>query len=69
MTVQELIDLLQKVENKNVPVIVSNYTENKVYPVAYTEAVPAFFQDSSDKTFRIETHLPEGMYTVERKRK
>lgn len=70
MTVQELIDQLSKIENKDKQVVISVHTSTQRYPVAYTSINPmdGFFQQT-DHEVRLYTWLPDNMYAVERKRK
>lgn len=70
MTVNELISLLNKIENKDkrVEIEINQYT--KRYPVAFTNIMnpvtgPYLFQVG--EVVRIQTFLPEGMHVVTKK--
>lgn len=69
MTVQELIDQLNKIEDKSKTVFISIHTNTQHYPVAYTTINPmsGFFQQT-DREVRLFTWLPKNMHTVERKK-
>lgn len=69
MTVQELIDQLNKIGDKSKTVLISVHTSTQRYPVAYTNINPmsGFFQQT-DREVRLFTWLPQNMYTVERKK-
>lgn len=68
MTVQQLIDLLNKIEDKSKQVKISVHQYNKVYPVAYTNPSGHDYLEQNDATIRINTWLPDNMHTVERKK-
>jgi hypothetical protein len=67
MTVQELIDLLQTVKDKNNEVVIEIGVYTRAYPAAYTPVRKAFFQLEDTGTYRLYTCLPNNMYTVEKK--
>lgn len=69
MTVQKLIDKLQKIEDKNAKIEVAVRTSNKAHPVAYCEVHENDYENLSYG--RIEIYLPSDnekfMYVGERK--
>lgn len=69
MTVQELIDQLQKIEDKSKHVEVAVHTNTQRYPVAYVNINPmsGYFQQT-DRDVRLYVWLPNGMNTVQRKK-
>ena len=69
MTVNELIEKLNKIENKNQQVVISVHTATQRWPVAYTEVIagdPDYLQQTGTEV-RLLTWLPDNMHTVERK--
>lgn len=68
MNVQELIEQLQKIEDKSKTVLVSVHTNTQRFPVAYAniERMSGYFQQT-DKEVRLFVWLPEGMHTVAKK--
>lgn len=68
MTVQELIDLLNKIEDKNKTVLISIHTQTQRYPVAYTDIQKTNYLQQAGNEVRLYTCLPDNMHTVERKK-
>lgn len=69
LTVQQLIDLLNKVEDKNKTVEIAVHQFNKAYPVAYTVPSNRDYLRQTDCSVRIGTWLPDNMRTSVRKEK
>jgi len=61
-TVQELIDELQKIKDKNAPIEIAIRQYNKRHPVAYTGIFESI--GSNGNRYRLYTSLPWGAYTV-----
>lgn len=61
-TVQELIDELQKIEDKTAPIEIAIRQYNKAYPVTYTEIFKSI--NYNGNKYRLYTSLPWGAYTV-----
>ena len=69
MDVKRLIELLNKIENKDQPVVISVHTATQPWPVAYTEVIagdPDYLQQTGTEV-RLMTWLPDNMHTVSRK--
>lgn len=66
-TVQELIDQLQKVDDKTQLIRIAVYTEFEVYPVAYIPYNGSHNQAWHE--YRLFARLPDGMGTRQRKQK
>lgn len=65
MKVRQLIDLLQKIENKDDTVEVAIRQYNKVYPIHYgVISEPSPRLQSNGSSHRIVVHLPDNMYTI-----
>ena len=64
MTVQELIDKLEIINDKTQAVKIAVYQKNKSYPVVYVDPWGDWLQTYNGVIIR--TSLPEKMYTVQR---
>lgn len=67
VTVAQLIEKLQKIEDKTQPVEIAIRQYNKAYPVAYTEPHNDTHLTQVHNCVRIYTSLPENMRTSKRK--
>lgn len=63
MTVQELINKLQAVEDKEMQITIAVHQYNKIYPVAYIAPFEALSVRVSDFGVRINASLPDNMIT------
>jgi hypothetical protein len=66
MTVQDLINLLMKVENKTQVVRLAIHQSNKHYPIAYLKPLNVDYLQQAWNEVRILAWLPDGMFTATR---
>jgi hypothetical protein len=66
MTVQELINVLNKIENKAQTVKIALHQYNKAYPVAYLDPWNEEYLNQAWEEVRISASLPDNMHTVTR---
>lgn len=67
MTVEELIKLLNKIENKSQAIKIAVHQNNKAYPVAYLDPWNEKYLGQAWEEVRICASLPDNMYTITRR--